>query len=455
MIAQDVARQQNIIARLERLPFSFWHVKMRLIVGIATFFDAFDAVAIAYVMPVLIPLWNIAPTQVGLLISIGYLGQLIGAIFFGIFAERVGRVKSLILSVAILSIMSLCCAFSWSYMSLLIFRFIQGLGLGGEVPIAAAYINELSKAKGRGKFILLYELVFVVGLVCSALLGYWIVPRFGWHYMFLIGALPALALPLFLRSLPESPRWLANHQRLDEAEQVVEQLEVIVSKETKKELPPVNKTLNAQLEQKKTDWRELFQGIYLRRTLTVWVIWFCAYFVTYGLTTWLPSLYSNVFKLPLQQSLKFSLITSFSGLIGAFACAMLIDYVGRKTWFTGAFLGGAVFMILLWNAGAASPYVILTYASLSYMFISSISLALYLYSPEIYPTRMRALGSSVGSAWLRIASAIGPFIVGVIVAGYSLSLAFALFGFVALFGAIITGLFAVETKGKVLEEISP
>ncbi|MBC7341590.1 MAG: MFS transporter [Clostridia bacterium] len=427
---------------------------MRLIVGIATFFDAFDAVSIAYVLPVIIPLWKIAPTHVGLLISVGYVGQILGAFFFGWFAERSGRLKSLTLSVAILGIMSFLCAVSWNYVSLLVFRFIQGFGLGGEVPVAAAYINELSKAKGRGKFVLLYELIFVVGLVMAALLGYWVVPHLGWHYMFLIGGAPALVIPLFLRFLPESPRWLANHGRIDEAEKLVTDLERIMSRNGQVELPPVQEA-TVTLAEKPTSWRELFQGIYLRRTLTVWVIWFGAYFVTYGLTTWLPALYSSVFKLPLQQSLLYSLITSVAGFIGAFICALLIDTVGRKAWFTMAFLGGALFMFALWQTGARTPQIVVTYASLSYLFISSISLALYLYSPEIYPTRMRALGSSIGSAWLRVASAIGPYVVGVVVSSYSLSLAFAIFGLVALIAAVITGMFAVETKGKVLEEISP
>lgn len=341
-------------------------------------------------------------------------------------------------------------------MSLFIFRLIQGFGLGGEVPVAATYINELCKAQGRGRFVLLYEMIFAVGLVCAALLGFWIVPHFGWRYMFLIGALPALIIPVFMRHLPESPRWLASHNRFDEAEKVVSELERIISDNGRIDLPAYDATKVAIKENKPTNWRELFQGIYLRRTLTVWVIWFCGYFVNYGLTTWLPTLYSSIFKLPLQKSLLFGLITSCAGLLGTLVCALLIDAMGRKTWFTGAFIGGGIFMLIIWLKGAGSPGTVLLFASISYFFISSISLALYLYSPEIYPTRMRALGSSVGSAWLRIASAIGPSIVGFIVGQYaSISVVFAMFGIIALVGAVITGLFAVETRGKVLEQVSP
>ena len=166
----------NVVARIERLPTSWWHVKTRIIVGVATFFDAFDALAIATVLPVLVPLWKIAPPQIGLLISAGFLGQLIGALFFGWIGERFGRMHAMIWSIATFAVMSLVCAFAWDYNSLLVFRTLQGIGLGGEVPVAAVYISELTRARNRGRFVLLYELVFPVGLVAASLLGLWLVP---------------------------------------------------------------------------------------------------------------------------------------------------------------------------------------------------------------------------------------------------------------------------------------
>ena len=133
----------NVVARIERLPTSWWHVKTRIIVGVATFFDAFDALAIATVLPVLVPLWKLAPPQIGLLISAGFLGQLIGAMLFGWIGERFGRMPAMIWSIALFAVMSFVCGFAWDYNSLLVFRVIQGIGLGGEVPIAAVYISEL------------------------------------------------------------------------------------------------------------------------------------------------------------------------------------------------------------------------------------------------------------------------------------------------------------------------
>src|SRR6186713_3027460 len=101
----------NVVARIERLPTSWWHVKTRIIVGVATFFDAFDALAIATVLPVLVPLWKLAPAQIGLLISAGFLGQLLGALLFGWIAERYGRMTAMVWSIALFAVMSLVCAF--------------------------------------------------------------------------------------------------------------------------------------------------------------------------------------------------------------------------------------------------------------------------------------------------------------------------------------------------------
>src|SRR5215831_5835051 len=228
----------DIVARLERLPTSWWQIKARIVVGVATFFDAFDALAIASVLPVIVPLWKLTPPQIGLMISAGFFGQLMGALLFGWIAERYGRMTAMIWSIAVFAVMSLACAFAWDYGSLLVLRTIQGVGLGGEVPVAAVFISELAKAHGRGRFVLLYELVFPIGLVAASLAGLWVVPHLGWQYMFVIGALPAL-LALVLRSLlPESPRWLAVRGRHAEAEKALSHMEHAIEQATGKPLPP-------------------------------------------------------------------------------------------------------------------------------------------------------------------------------------------------------------------------
>jgi len=443
---------ERIIARVERLPVSWWHVKTRVIIGVATFFDAFDALAIASVLPVLVPMWKLSPPQIGFLISAGYVGQLIGALLFGWIAERYGRMTGMIWSIATFAVMSCACALAWDYNSLVAFRIIQGLGLGGEVPIAAVYISEIARTNVRGRFVMLYELIFPVGIAGASLLGLWIVPTLGWQYMFLIGAAPAV-LVLFLRAvLPESPRWLASVGRLQDADAALSLIERATEQATGQPLPAPQPVV--QVVEKGASLADLFGKLYLRRTLVVWLIWFTAYLVNYGLSIWMPTVYRTVFKLPLDVALRYGLITTALGLVGAAIAAFVIDHVGRKTLFAICFAGCAAALIALAMIANPTAEQVLTYISISYFFVSAINLGVYLYTPELYPTRMRAISVGAATAWLRLASIIGPAAVGFMVAT-GLQSVFLVCGALAALTAVVTAVFAVETKRRILEEVSP
>ncbi|MGO6906537.1 MFS transporter, partial [Rhizobium ruizarguesonis] len=209
--------QAEISARLERLPITrevFW---ARNIVGAATFFDGYTVIAIAYAMPVLVREWGLTPSQTGMILSMGYLGQLIGAILFGWLAEKVGRLKVLLFTILLFVSMDVACLFAAGAGMMMAFRFVQGIGTGGEVPVASAYINELIGSKGRGKFFLLYEVMFLLGLVGAGLIGYFMVPVYGWKAMFVVGLVPAIIMIPLRWFLKESPRWLAANGRYSEA----------------------------------------------------------------------------------------------------------------------------------------------------------------------------------------------------------------------------------------------
>jgi MFS transporter, putative metabolite:H+ symporter len=458
--ASSRSSTDDIVARLERLPTSWWQVKARIIVGVATFFDAFDALAIASILPVIAPLWKLTPQEIGFMISAGFVGQLLGALLFGFVAERYGRMTAMIWSIALFAVMSLVCAFAWDYNSLLVFRTIQGIGLGGEVPVAAVFISELARAKGRGRFVLLYELVFPIGLTMASLIGLWVVPRFGWQYMFVIGALPAF-LALALRSLlPESPRWLAVRGRNAEAEAAMALIEAETQKATGAPLPPPQPVV-ATLD-KPASWADLFGKLYLRRTLVVWVIWFSAYFVNYGLSIWLTTVYRTVFQLPLDVSLRYGFITQVVGLVGTLICALAIDHVGRRLWFALSFAAAALALGALAMVSHPTAEHVLISMTIAYFFVSTINIGVYLYTPELYPTRVRAVGVGTATAWLRFASIIGPMVVGTMIGARltpaqipDLPKVFLAFAVVAAIAAAITAIFAVETKGRVLEEASP
>ena len=454
--ATDDRRAASLLARIERTQVSPWHIRALVVMGSATFFDAFDVLAIAYVLPSLIGVWKLAPRTIGILISSSFLGQIVGALFFGWLAERIGRLQCAKITIALYSLMSLLCAVSWNIPSLLLFRTIQGIGLGGEVPVAAAYINEISRAKGRGRFFLLYQLIFPIGLVGASLLGFWLVPLFGWRTMFLIGGLPAiLVFVLFAGNiLPESPRWLVSKGRFEEAELIVGQMEsaarsggAVIS--SAPEPLPI-----APAPRRETSRLELFRGIYRLRTIVVWFIWITTYFVTYGVNTWLPTIFRTYYKYSVADALRNGVIINLAGLAGAFCCAMLVDRLGRRPWFILAYAFGAAPLIAIWVRGAANPREVIVLVAISFMFISGNSMLVYLYTTEIYPTRLRSLGTGAASAWLRVASAAGPAIVGFALTGYGVSGVFLLFGIISLAGAAIS-FGTVETRDRALEEISP
>ncbi|HTH97729.1 MAG TPA: MFS transporter, partial [Stellaceae bacterium] len=291
----QVAAIRDVAARIERLPFSAWHVKARVLVGTATFFDAFDALTIAQVLPVLRPLWHLNGPELGLLISTGYLGQLVGALLFGTLAERWGRLPALMGAIGLFAVMSLACGFAWNYQALLVFRTIQGLGLGGQVPIAAVYISEIAKAHGRGRFVILYECIFTVGLFASGWVGSFVVPHLGWQAMFFIGAVPALIVVALRWALPESPRWLAARNRIGDARDAIARIEAEVERATGQPLPKPNEHVYA--DTRRPSWRDVVGPQYLKRSLVVWLIWFSTFLITYSLGTWLPTLYRTVFHL--------------------------------------------------------------------------------------------------------------------------------------------------------------
>lgn len=454
-------RAAELIFRFENVPFSRWHTKARIVMGSATFFDAFDALSLAFVLPALIGIWHLSPGQIGALIASGYLGQVIGALFFGWLAEKRGRVPSAGLTIGLMSVMSIVCAFAGNFQMLFLFRFIQGIGVGGEVPVAATYINELSQARGRGRFFMLYEMIFPLGLLAAAQIGVFVVPHFGWEYMFLVGGIPGLIILYFVTRLPESPRWLISKGRFEAAERVIETVERGTAK---RNIDPVLRGAEVSarisglaenlLSQRKSSWKELFSKVYRPRTLIVWILWASAYFVANGLNNWLPSLYKTVYHMPLQESLRMASLSNVLSTCAVLVCALLVDRVGRRKWAMASFFICGALLALLGALGAESAWSVMILASSAYALIGTTTVLLYLYTPEIYPTRMRAIGTGLATSWLRAASAASPAIVGLVLAKEGITTVFFMFACIALVG-MCTAYRMIETTDRVLEEIAP
>ncbi|MFE5686137.1 MFS transporter [Streptomyces sp. NPDC056512] len=442
----------SIAARLERLPQSRWHVKVRFLIGAVTFFEAFDQLLAASALPVLIKDWHLTTGQATFAVTTGSAGMLLGALVAGWLGDRIGRVRTVALGVAVTALGSLAVAFSNGIELFSLFRFVQGLGIGGVVPVAATYINEIARSDKRGRFVLIYEMIFPAGLAAATLVAVWVVPNLGWRAMFVIGALPVLLAAALPKHVAESPRWLLSQGRTEEAEQAIARIEAEVTAATGEPLPQpaadrVEETSRGRL-------RELFTGRYLRRTTVVSGLWFVAYYVNHGISTWLPSLYTKNFGLDLTTALVYTLLSNVTGLLGTLAVALVIDRVGRRPALVAA-LGGTTFTLAtLALVGVTSGSQVAIFASCTTFFVYAINAGLYLYSPELYPTRNRAKGAAFGGLWNRLGVILGPITVGAIIGGGgSLTIVFAQLAAVAAVGAVIA-LFAVETKGKTLEELN-
>ncbi|MEU6659268.1 MFS transporter [Streptomyces sp. NPDC046821] len=442
----------SIAARLERLPQSRWHVKVRFLIGAVTFFEAFDQLLSASALPVLIKDWHLSTAQATFAITTGSVGMLLGALVAGWLGDRVGRVRTVALGVAVTALGSLAVAFSSNIEMFSLFRFVQGLGIGGVVPVAATYINEIARSDKRGRFVLIYEMIFPLGLAAATLVAVWVVPTFGWRAMFVIGALPVLLAVALPKKVVESPRWLLAQGRREEAEQVIAKIEAEVAASTGAELPePVEGRGD---DTAKGSLRDLFKGKYLRRTTVLSGLWFVAYYVNHGISTWLPSLYVKHFGLDLTTALVYTLLSNVTGLLGTLCVALVIDRIGRRPALVAALAGSALTLGILAVVGVTSGSQVALFASGTTFFVYAINAGLYLYSPELYPTCNRAKGAAFGGLWNRLGVILGPITVGAILgAGGSLTVVFAQLGAVALVGAVIA-LFAVETKGKTLEELN-
>lgn len=214
-----------VLDRLEALPVGRFHYKLLGVTGLGWLFDSMDTGLIAFILPVLAKEWQLAPGQMGLIGSIGLIGMALGAVVSGTVADHIGRKKVFTITVLLYSIATAFCAMAWDYTSLLIFRFLVGFGLGGELPVAATLVSEYAPAHVRGKFIVLLESFWALGWIVAACIAYFFIPVYGWRMAFWLGAVPAVYVFLIRLHMPESVRFLLSKGRIQEARQIIVDLE--------------------------------------------------------------------------------------------------------------------------------------------------------------------------------------------------------------------------------------
>lgn len=437
-----------VLERLEALPVGRFHYKLLLVTGLGWLFDSMDTGLIAFILPVLAKEWGLAPGQMGLIGSIGLIGMALGAVISGTVADRIGRKKVFTITVLLYSIASAFCALSWNYQSLLVFRFLVGFGLGGELPVAATLVSEYAPSRVRGRFIVLLESFWGLGWIAAACIAYFFIPVYGWRMAFLIGALPALYVCLIRLHMPESVRYLLTRGRVDEARQIVLSLE--------KQLHVPSALFTGETEPvpvvAKASFRELWKKPFMSRTIMLWLVWFGINFSYYGIFMWLPPL---VFQqgFTVVKTFEYVLIMTLAQLPGYYCAAWLVDKIGRKYTLSAFLLFSGVASYFFGHASTAAT--LMMWGSVMSFFNLGAWGVLYTYTPEQYPTAIRALGSGWAAGFGRFGGMAAPMMVGALLArSFGFASVFYMFALVFAAVAVIVLSLGVESKQKDLESLS-
>jgi MFS transporter, putative metabolite:H+ symporter len=433
--------------RLDRLPFTREHGRLVAGSGLGWALDAMDVGLISFVMASLLAQeqWGISTTELSWLGSIGFVGMALGATLGGLLADRFGRRQVFALTLLVFGVATGAAALSWSVGALLVFRFLIGLGLGAELPVASTLVSEYAPARLRGRVVVGLEAFWAVGWTLAALIGYLVVPGSdsGWRWALALGAVPALYAVVVRRGLPESVRFLELRGRVDEAEAAVRRFEQAAGvAPTPSPLPQPQPAPGAGA---------LFGPGTRARTAALWAVWFCINFAYYGAFIWLPSLlFASGFSL--VRSFEFTLYITLAQLPGYAVAAYLIERWGRRPTLA-VFLVGSAAGAGLFSAADGDTAVLVTGMVLSFFNLGAWG-ALYAVTPEVYPTALRATGAGAAAGFGRIASILAPLCVPPLLELGGSGLVFGTFAaFFVIAAAAALGL--PERRGQSLEETTP
>ncbi|WP_114908182.1 MFS transporter [Ornithinimicrobium murale] len=460
--------------RLDRLPFTRKHGRLLTGSGIGWALDAMDVGLISFVMAALAAQWQLTQTEQSWLGSIGFVGMALGASLGGLLADKVGRRSVFALTLLVYGLATGASALAGGLAVLLILRFVVGLGLGAELPVASTLVSEFAPSKIRGRMVVILEAFWAVGWLLAALTAYYIIPLSddGWRWAFALGLVPAAYAIVIRRGLPESVRFLESKGRTAEAEQVVRQFEEsagvrpaatatdVSSTATDVSSPATDVQPTVSEESATTapatggtavrapGLSDLFGPVLRRRTAALWLTWFGVNFAYYGAFIWIPSLLHDG-GFTLVKSFQFTLIITLAQLPGYALAAVLIEIWGRRATLA-TFLAGSAVSAVLFGQAESDTMILVTGCALS-MFNLGAWGALYAVTPEVYPTQVRATGAGWAAAFGRIASIVAPLSVPLLYSGGGLALVFAVLGG-AFVLAMLAALFLPEMAGEELAD---
>lgn len=381
--------------RLDELPLTRRHGRLLLGSGVGWALDAMDVGLISFVMAALAVQWNLNTTQLSWIGSIGFVGMAVGAAVGGLLADRIGRRQVFAVTLLVYGLATGAAALAGSVAVLIVLRFVVGLGLGAELPVASTLVSEYAPRRQRGRMVVALEAFWAAGWILAALIGYFVIPLGddGWRWALAVGIVPTLYAVVVRFGLPESVRYLERRGRYAEAEQAVRSFEMSAgvaaptdAAETSR--PVLTETIIESIWSPRLRWR----------TAALWTVWFCINLSYYGAFIWLPSLLVNQ-GFDLVKSFQYTLIITLAQLPGYAVAAWLIEVWGRRATLA-SFLVGSAAAAGLFGLADTPTEIVAAGMALSFFNLGAWG-ALYAIGPELYPTSVRAAGTGAAAALVK------------------------------------------------------
>lgn len=441
------------------LGLSWWYIRLILLTGIGWALDSMETFIFIYCTALMredIPWGTNAGNFLG---GAVFVGSFIGSFPFGTLADKYGRRPMFMVTLVIFLVGLALCGASWNVTSLTFFRIISGIGLGGELPVASTLVQELSPSKTRGRIIVLLEAFWAIGCMLAVLLAYGVAPHIGWRETYYLCVIPALYSAVVRYTIPESPKWLAQVGRYEEAVAIVEKLERehgLEPLDEKIQLDAVNAMGNSvAIVLPDSHWERitmLFRHPFSVRTTVLWTLWFGISMSYYAIFIYLPALISLT-GYNINGSWKTILLITFFQLPGYLTASYLVEIFGRRQTLVAFLMGSFAAAIAMGYVPAERTPILITGSLVSFFLLGSWG-CVYAYTPENYPTAIRGMGSAYSSGFSRIGAFSGPYLCAHMygVWGMSLQAIMWVFGGILLFVSIVVLLFGYEPLGKNVEE---
>ncbi|GGS76892.1 MFS transporter [Streptomyces griseoviridis] len=432
----------NALNRLDRLPVSRFHKTTLLAVAFAYFFEFADINSFAVTAPKLIKIWGVTVDQVAYVTSLSFVGMFLGSIVASNLADRLGRKRALMQTTLFFGFFSFLSVFSWNLLSLGVFRVLTSAGLSAMTVVAVIYVAEMYPSAVRGRYQAYAIVIGICGTPVTSLIASAVVPLsdWSWRLVFLWGSLGML-LVLFTRHLKESPRWLESRGRLAEAERVLTEIETAVVAEKgplPEPAPPVE-----EAPVTKAPLKLLLQKKYLLPTLLLTVVWVTQTIGFFGYSSWAPTLLAKE-GFSVEDSVFYVALTTVGAPLGSYLAALVTDRFERK-WCLVAF-GTVIAVCGLFYGLTFDPVLIIVFGFLVNLFERGYTALGYAYSPELFDTRSRSLGTGVSYGLGRLSNAAGPLVVAALYTSQGYQSVFVFIAGSWLVGAVVLAVFGPRTK---------